>query len=168
MADLIIMNPFNVRQCRTVDDGRESLNCARAVGSSKIYLGITRRVDNSAQRGQVAEWFKAAVLKTAVGASSPWVRIPPCPPSIEDRTLAEIAWDQPATLIDLDGKAPLIATIRDCARHFAALKAQHKAEARVLLTYPVAREGRKTRTWILEPVEIEQLVVALREAEASQ
>ena len=30
--------------------------------------------------GQVAEWFKAAVLKTAVGASSPWVRIPPCPP----------------------------------------------------------------------------------------
>ena len=33
--------------------------------------------------GQVAEWFKAAVLKTAVGASSPWVRIPPCPPSAE-------------------------------------------------------------------------------------
>ena len=28
----------------------------------------------------VAEWFKAAVLKTAVGGSSPWVRIPPCPP----------------------------------------------------------------------------------------
>src|SRR3546814_5904168 len=31
--------------------------------------------------GQVAEWFKAAVLKTAVGSRSPWVRIPPCPPS---------------------------------------------------------------------------------------
>ena len=30
--------------------------------------------------GQVAEWFKAAVLKTAVGVSLPWVRIPPCPP----------------------------------------------------------------------------------------
>ena len=30
--------------------------------------------------GRVAEWFKAAVLKTAVGASSPWVRIPPLPP----------------------------------------------------------------------------------------
>jgi hypothetical protein len=30
--------------------------------------------------GQVAEWFKAAVLKTAVGVSSPWVRIPLCPP----------------------------------------------------------------------------------------
>ncbi len=33
-----------------------------------------------ARCGQVAEWFKAAVLKTAVGESSPWVRIPPCPP----------------------------------------------------------------------------------------
>ena len=30
--------------------------------------------------GQVAEWFKATVLKTVVGGSSPWVRIPPCPP----------------------------------------------------------------------------------------
>jgi len=28
----------------------------------------------------VAEWFKAAVLKTAVGESPPWVRIPPLPP----------------------------------------------------------------------------------------
>ena len=32
-------------------------------------------------QGWVAEWFKAAVLKTAVGASSPWVRIPPLPPA---------------------------------------------------------------------------------------
>ena len=38
--------------------------------------------------GQVAEWFKAAVLKTAVGASSPWVRIPPCPPV----AVAFMAW----------------------------------------------------------------------------
>ena len=30
--------------------------------------------------GGVAEWFKAPVLKTGVGASSPWVRIPPPPP----------------------------------------------------------------------------------------
>src|SRR6185437_11401740 len=34
------------------------------------------------RRGQVAEWFKAAVLKTAVGASPPWVRIPPRPPAL--------------------------------------------------------------------------------------
>ena len=32
--------------------------------------------------GRVAEWFKAAVLKTAVGESLPWVRIPPLPPAI--------------------------------------------------------------------------------------
>ena len=30
--------------------------------------------------GRVAEWFKAAVLKTAVRATAPWVRIPPLPP----------------------------------------------------------------------------------------
>ena len=36
--------------------------------------------------GRVAEWFKAAVLKTAVGASPPWVRIPPLPP---DQSLSE-------------------------------------------------------------------------------
>jgi hypothetical protein len=30
--------------------------------------------------GEVAEWFKAAVLKTAVGSRPPWVRIPPSPP----------------------------------------------------------------------------------------
>lgn len=31
--------------------------------------------------GEVAEWFKAAVLKTAVRESVPWVRIPPSPPN---------------------------------------------------------------------------------------
>ena len=39
--------------------------------------------------GQVAEWFKATVLKTVVGGSSPWVRIPPCPPlSLPDKSRA--------------------------------------------------------------------------------
>jgi hypothetical protein len=37
--------------------------------------------------GQVAEWFKATVLKTVVGGSSPWVRIPPCPPNYPPKTL---------------------------------------------------------------------------------
>jgi hypothetical protein len=32
-----------------------------------------------AYRGEVVEWFKAAVLKTAEVARSPWVRIPPSP-----------------------------------------------------------------------------------------
>lgn len=72
-----------------------------------------------------------------------------------------IPWDQPATLIDLAGKAPLIATIRECVRHFVALKAQHQAEARILLTYPMAREGQKTRTWLLEPKEVESLFIQL-------
>ena len=32
----------------------------------------------------MAEWFKASVLKTDVGVSLPWVRIPPLPP-LQDR-----------------------------------------------------------------------------------
>jgi hypothetical protein len=35
--------------------------------------------------GGVAEWFKAAVLKTAVRASAPWVRIPVPPPAPRPR-----------------------------------------------------------------------------------
>ena len=31
----------------------------------------------------MAEWFKAAVLKTAVGVSLPWVRIPLSPPELQ-------------------------------------------------------------------------------------
>ncbi|PZU58901.1 MAG: hypothetical protein DI547_09025 [Sphingobium sp.] len=73
-----------------------------------------------------------------------------------------VPWDQPATLIDLDGKAPLISTLRECVRHFAALKQFHQAQARILLTQPTAREGQRTRTWILDPHEISDLVVHLR------
>jgi hypothetical protein len=68
-------------------------------------------------------------------------------------------WDQPATLIDLDGTAPLISTLGECVRHFAMLKTTAKADARVLLTQPVARAGRKTRTWVLNPDEIAELAV---------
>jgi hypothetical protein len=71
--------------------------------------------------------------------------------------MSGIAWDEAATLIDLDGKAPVIGTVRDCAAHFAMFKPFAKAQARILLTRPVHREGRKTRTWILEPAEIEAL-----------
>jgi hypothetical protein len=74
----------------------------------------------------------------------------------------EIPWAQPATLVDLAGKAPLISSIGECVRHFAALKPPHQAEARILLTQPVAREGQKTRTWILDPHEIAALVAVLR------
>jgi hypothetical protein len=76
--------------------------------------------------------------------------------------MSAIPWDEPATLIDLDGKAPMIGTIRECAMHFAIFKPFAKAQARILLTKPVHREGQKTRTWILNPDEIEQLAARLR------
>jgi hypothetical protein len=71
--------------------------------------------------------------------------------------MPDIAWDEAATLIDLDGKAPVVGTVRDCAMHFAMFKPSAREQARVLLTRPVHREGRKTRTWILEPSEIQAL-----------
>lgn len=61
--------------------------------------------------------------------------------------MTSIPWDQPATLIDLDGKTPIIGTIRECVMHFAIFKPFAKEQARILLTRPVHREGRKTRTW---------------------
>jgi hypothetical protein len=75
---------------------------------------------------------------------------------------AVVEWDEPATLIDLDGKAPMIGTIRDCALHFGMFKPSAREQARILLTRPVHREGRKTRTWILEPAEIEALSARLK------
>lgn len=72
-----------------------------------------------------------------------------------------IAMDQQATLIDLDGTTPLIAPLVDCVRHFAALKATAKAEHRILLTRPVPRRDRATRTWILNPEDIAALIETL-------
>jgi hypothetical protein len=78
-----------------------------------------------------------------------------------DLNPAAIPWDEQATLIDLDGTAPLIAPLRDCVRHFAAFKAGVQADARVLLTKPMFRVGRKTRTWVLNPDELAGLVEAM-------
>jgi hypothetical protein len=64
---------------------------------------------------------------------------------------------QSATLIDLDGTTPLIAPLSDCIQHFKALKASAKADHRILLTQPVPRKDRPTRTWILNPDDIEAL-----------
>ena len=75
--------------------------------------------------------------------------------------MLNIPWDQPATMIDLDGKAPIIASVRDCVLHFGMFKPFAKEQARILLTRPVHREGRKTRTWILNPDEIEVLLQRL-------
>lgn len=72
--------------------------------------------------------------------------------------MMNIPWDQPATLIDLDGKTPVIGTILECVTHFSLFKPFAKEQARILLTRPVFRTGQKTRTWILNPHEIEALV----------
>lgn len=69
-----------------------------------------------------------------------------------------IALDQQATLIDLDGTAPLIATLSECVRHFEALRASAKADHRILLTQPVPRKDRPTRTWLLNPDDIAALI----------
>ena len=76
--------------------------------------------------------------------------------------MSAIPWEQPATLIDLDGKAPIIGTVRDCVTHFTMFKPSAQEQARVLLTRPVHREGRKTRTWLLEPAEIAALAERLK------
>ena len=65
-------------------------------------------------------------------------------------------------MLDLEGRAPIIGTIRDCAMHFELYKPHARANARVLLTKPVHRDGRATRTWVLEPDEIAQLAERLR------
>lgn len=65
--------------------------------------------------------------------------------------------DGQATLIDLDGTAPLISTLGDCVRHFLAMNARAQADARILLTQPVPRKDRRTRTWLLTPDDIRDL-----------
>ncbi|NKJ42920.1 hypothetical protein [Novosphingobium sp. SG720] len=72
-----------------------------------------------------------------------------------------IPWDQAATMIDLEGRTPIIGTVRDCALHFSLYKPHAKENARVLLTVPIHREGRKTRTWLLDPPEIAELAERL-------
>jgi hypothetical protein len=74
-----------------------------------------------------------------------------------EKPSVQIAWDQPATLIDLDGTAPFIGSLDDCVRHFAAFTAAAKADARILLTQPMPRATRRTRTWLLGPDEIAAL-----------
>jgi hypothetical protein len=64
-------------------------------------------------------------------------------------------------MIDLEGRTPIIGTVRDCALHFSLYKPHAKENARVLLTVPIHREGRKTRTWLLDPSEIAELAERL-------
>ena len=63
---------------------------------SSLVNGPSPCYEADPRRGQVAEWFKAAVLKTAVGGSLPWVRIPPCPPSLPQDMLIDRVHPQAA------------------------------------------------------------------------
>lgn len=82
--------------------------------------------------------------------------------SIRRFPVLNIPWDQPATLIDLDGKPPSISTVRDCVRHFAILTHEAQQKARMLLTRPTFRADRKSRTWLLNPDEIALLLAQMR------
>jgi hypothetical protein len=77
----------------------------------------------------------------------------------DNHPTAGIPWDQAATMIDLEGRVPIIGTVRDCVMHFGLYKLHAKENARLLLTVPVHRAGRATRTWLLEPNEIEMLAI---------
>ena len=51
---------------------------------------MVERKDPHALFGEMAEWFKAAVLKTVVGVSLPGVRIPLSPPYFTPPLLSNI------------------------------------------------------------------------------
>ena len=58
-----------------------SVKCYGSTAVSKTAgEGSTPSTGASKEFGRVAEWFKASVLKTDVGESLPWVRIPLLPP----------------------------------------------------------------------------------------
>jgi hypothetical protein len=64
-----------VRRCRR--PGLRPAQCQR--GRDALY-SASAGSPLSSRHGWVAEWLKAAVLKTARGATLSWVRIPPHPP----------------------------------------------------------------------------------------
>ncbi len=69
------------REPGTYSPAWEALRCGEVVGTPQMAKPRRRCIIIQIQaRGEMAEWFKAAVLKTAVGASLPGVRIPLSPP----------------------------------------------------------------------------------------
>ena len=67
--------------------------------------------------GRVAEWFKAAVLKTAVGATPPWVRIPPLPPG--SRVLPRCSRQR---LPEANGRIPVVVPTARAVRTGAGVR----------------------------------------------
>jgi hypothetical protein len=80
----------------------------------------------------------------------------------ERLTVENLSWDMPCTMIDLEGRVPIIAPMRECVVHYTLYKPHARLNARLLLTQPIHREGRATRTWLLEPAELEVLAERLK------
>ena len=59
-------------------------------------------------------------------------------------------------------RSPSISTVHECVRHFAILTPAAQQKARMLLTRPTFRADRKSRTWLLNPDEIEILLVRMQ------
>ena len=55
----------------------------RDARSQTSVVAREARLAQTTEYGEMAEWFKAAVLKTAVGLRPPWVRIPLSPPDMQ-------------------------------------------------------------------------------------
>ena len=76
---------------RAALDRTTGRNGNKALANTVFGTSSRSRFIQASQRlGRVAEWFKAAVLKTAVGATPPWVRIPPLPPIIWSKLLQSL------------------------------------------------------------------------------
>jgi hypothetical protein len=71
----------------------------------------------SASAGEMAEWFKAAVLKTAVGATPPWVRIPLSPP-----LLRILPWCAGFCGVGKDQRSGCVASPCKAGRHFPLVR----------------------------------------------
>ena len=73
----LIRESRSQHRCRRWPEGRRA-----GRPESNCRGGLRSKPWRAEKFGEMAEWFKAAVLKTAVGLRPPWVRIPLSPPVI--------------------------------------------------------------------------------------
>lgn len=80
----------------------KNVSSTRVPGPQHPTLDLKLAFNHKQSAGQVAEWFKALVLKTSVRESVPWVRIPPCPPFL-------ISWQSASLTPSMGGLAAPLA-----------------------------------------------------------
>src|SRR6185312_11881200 len=101
------------------------------------------REDAAATIGWVAERFKAPVLKTGAGASPPWVRIPPHPPTPFGPACPRPSGQGSACLArQREGQVQLHALVHDLGCNAAALAA---FEADQTVAFHRAQRARQVR-----------------------